>query len=126
MDLQNIVVDHGERELLDRLQGPMRFVGMFFIIIGVISFLVGLVDMFRQPALGVPMLLGAFVNVLLGGLTRSAGLSFRAAARNQSLPALRDGLSALVRIYRTLRWLIAVYLFGMAGLVVTATILAAR
>jgi hypothetical protein len=122
MDLQSIVIDHGEKELLRRVQGPMRFVAWFNLVCGGIITLSALVNLFVQPKMGIFMVLFAMMTLVLGGYTRAAALAFRAAGTDGAPLRLWDGIRSLGRLYSIMRWLIALELVIMAAILVVAVV----
>lgn len=122
MDLQSIVIDHGEKELLRRAQGPMRFIGVFGLVLAGIAATCAFVEAWFKPLHAGLMLMMAVIYGVQGAYTHAAGAAFRSAAETEVPRRVWNGIAQIGRLFWFMRLLIFIYFLVMIGFLVGAIV----
>lgn len=95
----------------------MKFVGIFYIVIGVLIGLAALLTLFMTPLLGVGYGLAAGFEIIIGIWTTNAASSFRMIVETtgNDIAHLNHALESLRKLYNLQFWLLAIIivLFGI-------------
>jgi uncharacterized membrane protein len=88
----------------------MKFVGVFYIVVGALVGLIGLVALFFSPLVGIVYILSLLPQLLIGLWTTNAATSFRQIVdtRGHDIPYLMNALASLRKLYTLQFWLLII------------------
>jgi uncharacterized membrane protein len=110
-----------QNESIRVLAGRMKFVGVFYIVMGGLFGLVGLAALFFYTLLGIVYLIAIIPQLLIGIWTVNAATSFRQVVdtKGHDIPYLMNALIALRKLYTLQFWLLILTLaFVVLGVAV--------
>jgi uncharacterized membrane protein len=88
----------------------MKFVGVFYIVVGALVGLIGLVALFFSPLVGIVYILSLLPQLLIGLWTTNAATSFRQIVdtKGHDIPYLMNALASLRKLYTLQFWLLII------------------
>jgi len=114
-----------QNETIRMLASRMKFVGIFYIVIGVLLGLVALAMLFTIPLAGVVYVVAAVFEIIVGVWTTNAASSFRMIVETtgNDIGHLNNALESLRKLYNLQFWLLVVvivlfiigFIIGIAG-----------
>lgn len=119
MEQQTYEFGPEQNETIRILASRMKFVGIFYIVIGVLMGIAGLVALAMMPLFGAVYLLMTIPQVLIGIWTTRAATSFRMIVESagSDIQHLSNALDSLRKLYTLQFWiLIVVIAFFVLGL----------
>ena len=97
-----------QNDVLSRLAGRMKFVGIFYIVVGVLLGIASIAMLFVMPPVGIIYGLVTAAEILIGLWTNNAAASFRMIINTQGndVDHLMNALESLRKLYNLQFWLL--------------------
>lgn len=110
MEQQAFEFSAAQNETIRVLSGRMKFVGIFFIVIGALLGIGGLFALFVSPIVGLVYLLLTAAEILIGVWTMNASSSFKMIVETtgSDIAHLDKALESLRKLYNLQFWLLIV------------------
>jgi hypothetical protein len=110
--------DAAQNETIRALSGKMKFVGVFYVVMGVLVAVMGLFTLFMIPFAGIIYLLLTIPQVLIGLWTMNAASSFKMIVETtgNDVAHLNSALESLQKLYTLQFWMLvaAIVVFVLA------------